>query len=51
MYDLTNSVLSGTMGIIDFVDDVGTIHVNWETGSTLGLVIGVDEFKVFGDGK
>ncbi|MCI8470646.1 MAG: DUF4314 domain-containing protein [Clostridia bacterium] len=51
MYDLTNSVLSGTMGIIDFVDDVGTIHVNWETGSTLGLVVGIDEFKVFREGK
>lgn len=52
MYDLTNPVLSGTMGVVDFVDDIGTIHVNWETGSSLGLVIGVDEFKVLGvDGE
>ena len=51
MYDLTNSVLSGTMGTVDFVDDIGTIHVNWETGSTLGLVVGIDEFKVFREGK
>ncbi len=46
MYDLVNPVQKGTKGTVDFVDDIGTIHVNWETGSTLGLVVGIDEFKV-----
>lgn len=46
MYDLINPVLSGTMGTVDFVDDIGTIHVNWKTGSSLGLVVGIDEFRI-----
>lgn len=37
---------SGTRGTVDYVDDIGTIHVNWETGSSLGLVVGEDQFKV-----
>lgn len=48
MYDLINPVLEGTKGIVDFVDDIGTIHIKWETGSTLGLTVGIDEFKVLG---
>lgn len=35
---------SGTKGIVQNVDDVGTIHVKWDTGSTLGLVPGVDKW-------
>ena len=27
-------------------DDQGTLHINWDNGSTLGLVIGTDEFEV-----
>ena len=30
----------GTRGIVNFVDDSGTIHVSWETVSTLGSVYG-----------
>ncbi len=45
MYDF-QAVPTGTKGTIDFVDDMGTIHMRWETGSTLGLIIGKDEFKV-----
>ena len=33
----------GTRGKVMFVDDVGTIHVNWDTGSTLGAVYEEDE--------
>lgn len=46
MYDYINPVPAGTKGIIDFVDNIGTVHVNWENGSSLGLVIGIDEFKI-----
>ena len=28
------------------IDDIGTFHVNWDCGSTLGLVIGEDRFSV-----
>lgn len=36
----------GTMGVVTSVDDIGTIHIGWQTGSSLGLVYGVDKFKV-----
>jgi len=32
----------GTKGEVMHVDDTGTIHVIWQTGSTLGVVPGVD---------
>lgn len=32
-------------GVITSVDDIGTIQVTWENGSTEGLVFDVDEFK------
>lgn len=36
----------GTIGYVTNVDDMGTIHVNWQNGSSLGLVEGVDIFYV-----
>ena len=33
---------AGTKGTVLHVDDIGTIHTAWETGSTLGVVPGVD---------
>ena len=33
----------GTKGEVIYVDDIGTVHVQWETGSTLGVVFSVDE--------
>lgn len=36
----------GSIGIVRHVDDIGTIHVAWETGGSLGLVPGVDRFRV-----
>lgn len=40
------AVPSGTHGVVDFVDDMGTIFMNWDNGSTLGLVVGEDKFKI-----
>ena len=37
---------TGTKGTVDYIDDIGTIHMIWETGSTLGLVEGEDEFRI-----
>lgn len=41
----------GTKGIVDFVDDIGNIHVRWSNGSSLSVIDGVDSFKVirYGD--
>ena len=40
------AVPSGTKGTVSFVDDIGTIHINWENGSSLGLVYGEDKFEI-----
>lgn len=34
----------GTLGTVKFVDDIGTVHIAWDTGSTLGLIVNVDKF-------
>ena len=39
---------AGCLGTVMFVDDIGTIHVSWENGSTLGVVYGEDEIEVIG---
>lgn len=36
----------GTKGKVDYVDDLGNIHMIWDNGSTLSLIEGVDIFKV-----
>ena len=36
-------------GTVDFVDDLGTIHVTWDNGSNLGLVPGEDQYKLLED--
>jgi hypothetical protein len=36
----------GDEGTIAFVDGMGTVHVNWDSGSSLGLVPGEDSWTV-----
>lgn len=36
----------GTKGTVVHVDDMGTIHMQWDNGRTLGLIPGEDDFKV-----
>lgn len=38
-------VPKGTKGTVILVDDAGTIHVQWDNGSSLGLIPNVDKFK------
>lgn len=40
----------GTQGIVMGVDDMGSIMVRWEKGSTLSLIPGVDSFHTETDG-
>lgn len=43
MSDPYNTVLvPGVRGTVIGVDDIGTIHVNWDCGSSLGVVYGED---------
>lgn len=37
---------AGTKGTVFCVDDMGTIHVQWDNGSTLGVVDGIDFIRV-----
>ena len=41
-----HGVSSGTKGTVMFVDDIGTVHVRWENGSSLGLIYGEDKFHI-----
>ena len=34
----------GTQGTVDFVDDAGQVHMQWDNGRTLALIPGVDSF-------
>jgi hypothetical protein len=36
----------GSLGTVTFIDSLGTVHVDWDSGSQLGLVPGQDEFEV-----
>jgi len=35
---------SGTQGTVVNVDDIGTVHCNFDNGRRLGLVLGEDSF-------
>ena len=45
MDDPYTKLKPGEQGEVLYVDDMGTIHVNWNCGSTLGVVPGEDVIK------
>jgi hypothetical protein len=36
---------SGMEGTVSFIDHLGTIHVTWDDGGTLGMIPGEDQFE------
>lgn len=36
----------GTEGTVTYVDDLATIHVQWDNGSTLGVAFGEDNCSI-----
>ena len=44
--DQYTTLKSGDKGTVNFIDDYGTVHINWDEGSTLGLVPNYDEWIV-----
>lgn len=51
MDDPYSKMPAGTKGTVVSIDDIGTIHVLWETGSRLGLVYGEDKFHALSEGE
>lgn len=45
MYDL-NALPCGSKGTVKGIDDIGNIMINWDNGSTIPLVIGIDKFSI-----
>lgn len=51
MNDPFNTRLTeGARGTVVHVDDIGTIHVAWDCGSSLGVVYGEDSCRVIKEG-
>ena len=38
----------GTKGTVRDVDDIGTVHVTWDNGSSMGAVYGEDVIALIG---
>lgn len=47
--DPYTSIPEGTEGTVSYVDDIGTIHVAWSTGSGLGIIPGIDQFEIIAE--
>ncbi len=45
MGDDPNPIKSGTRGTVEFVDDIGTVHCEFDNGRSLGLIKEKDNFR------
>ena len=45
MDDPYSPVPAGTKGTVACVDDMGTVHMFWDNGRTLGVIPGEDSFR------
>lgn len=45
MEDPYTKLKPGDKGTVVHVDDIGTIHINWDCGSSLGVAFGVDQCR------
>lgn len=44
--DQYTELQSGSEGAVNWVDDFGTIFVDWDSGSKLGLIRGEDKWEI-----
>ena len=49
MNDPYTKLKIGDRGTVSFVDDIGTVFVNWDCGSRLGAAFGEDLLRVIYD--
>ena len=47
MNDPYTKLRPGALGTVDFIDDAGTLFCRWDNGSTLGVVFGEDEIRLY----
>ena len=45
MNDPYTKIKPGEQGTVRFIDDMGTVFVNWDRGSGLGVVLGEDSIR------
>ena len=48
MDDPYSPVPDGTTGTVTFVDDMGTLHMKWDNGRSLGICLDEDSFEIIG---
>ena len=48
MRDEKYPILPGTIGVVTHIDDMGSVHLKWQNGSSLAIIPEVDSFKVLG---
>jgi len=46
MNDPYTKLKPGDRGRVEHVDDIGTVHISWDNGSTLGVAYGEDHIKL-----
>lgn len=46
--DPYTDIRMGELGTVSFVDDTGTIFVDWDCGSRLGMIYGEDSISYVG---
>ena len=44
--DSPHAPVKGDCGTVVFVDDMGTVHMKWDKGGSLGLIVGEDNFHI-----
>lgn len=45
MNDPYRTIPAGSLGTVTGVDDIGTIHVSWDEGGSLGIAYGEDSCR------
>ena len=51
MRDEKYPILSGTIGEVTHIDDLGSIHMKWQNGSSLALIPEIDSFQTVSEAK
>ena len=43
--DIYNPITQGEKGTVDFVDDMGTVHIKWDNGRYFGMCLEEDSIS------